>query len=150
MKALAEDLNICSRRGLSERFDSTIGAGTVLMPFGGKYQMTPIQAMVHKVSTEKKETSTCSLMSWGYNPFIAEKSPFHSAYLAVVESVTKLIATGASFEDVYLTFQEYFEEPGKERSRWGKPLAALLGAFMAQKNLGIAAIGGKDSMSGTF
>ena len=150
MKALAEDLNVCSRRGLSERFDSTIGAGTVLMPFGGKYQMTPIQAMVHKVSTEEKETSTCSLMSWGYNPFIAEKSPFHSAYLAVVESVTKLIATGASFEEVYLTFQEYFEKPGKDPSRWGKPLAALLGAFMAQKNLGIAAIGGKDSMSGTF
>ena len=150
MKSLAEDLNVCSRRGLSERFDSTIGAGTVLMPFGGKYQMTPIQAMVHKVSTEEKETSTCSLMSWGYNPFIAEKSPFHSAYLAVVESVTKLIATGASFEEVYLTFQEYFEKPGKDPSRWGKPLAALLGAFMAQKNLGIAAIGGKDSMSGTF
>ncbi len=150
MHALAEDLNVCSKRGLSERFDSTIGAGTVLMPFGGKHQLTPIQAMVHKVSTEKKDTSTCSLMSWGYNPFIAEKSPFHSAYLAVVESVSKLIATGAAFEDVYLTFQEYFEKPGKDPSRWGKPLAALLGAFMAQKDLGIAAIGGKDSMSGTF
>ena len=150
MRALADDLNVCSRRGLSERFDSTIGAGTVLMPFGGKHQLTPIQAMVHKVSTEKKNTDTCSLMSWGYNPFIAEKSPYHSAYLAVVESVSKLVATGAKFEDVYLTFQEYFEKPGKEPSRWGKPLAALLGAFMAQKNLGIAAIGGKDSMSGTF
>jgi len=150
MHALADDLNVCSRRGLSERFDSTIGAGTVLMPFGGKHQLTPIQAMVHKISTEKKDTATCSLMSWGYNPFIAEKSPYHSAYLAVVESVSKLIATGAEFKDVYLTFQEYFEKPGKDPSRWGKPLAALLGAFMAQKNLGIAAIGGKDSMSGTF
>ena len=148
--ALAEDLNVCSKRGLSERFDSTIGAGTVLMPFGGKNQQTPIQAMVHKVSVEKKDTKTCSLMSWGYNPYIAEKSPYHSAYLAVVESVSKLVAAGAKFEDVYLTFQEYFERPRKERDRWGKPFAALLGAFKAQVELGIAAIGGKDSMSGSF
>jgi len=147
---IAVDLNICSKRGLSERFDSTIGAGTVLMPFGGKYQQTPIQAMVHKVSVEKRHTDTCSLMAWGYNPFIAEKSPYHGAYLAVVESVCKLIATGASFEEVYLTFQEYFERPGRDAKRWGKPLSALLGAFKAQKELGIAAIGGKDSMSGTF
>ena len=147
---LAADLNVCSKRGLSERFDSTIGAGTVLMPFGGKYQQTPIQAMVHKVSVEKKDTKTCSLMSWGYNPYIAEKSPYHSAYLAVVESVSKLIAAGAKFEDVYLTFQEYFERPRKEAARWGKPFAALLGAFKAQVELGIAAIGGKDSMSGSF
>ncbi len=149
-RALAEDLNVCSKRGLSERFDSTIGAGTVLMPFGGKNQQTPIQAMVHKISVEKKHTDACSLMSWGYNPFIAEKSPYHSAYLAVVESVAKLIATGAKFEDVYLTFQEYFEKPMKDPARWGKPLAALLGAFRAQMEYGIAAIGGKDSMSGSF
>lgn len=147
---LAQDLNVCSKRGLSERFDSTIGAGTVLMPFGGKNQRTPIQAMVNKVSAEKKDTATCSLMAWGYNPFIAEKSPYHSAYLAVVESVAKLVATGAKFEEVYLSFQEYFEKPMKDGRRWGKPLAALLGAFMAQKGLEIAAIGGKDSMSGTF
>ncbi len=147
---LATDLNICSKRGLSERFDSTIGANTVLMPFGGKYQQTPIQAMVHKVAVEKAHTDTCSLMAWGYNPFITEKSPYHGAYMAVVESVCKLIATGASFNEVYLTFQEYFERPGKDSKRWGKPLAALLGAFKAQKELGIAAIGGKDSMSGTF
>ncbi len=149
-KALAEDLNVCSKRGLSERFDSTIGAGTVLMPFGGKHQKTPIQAMVHKVSVEEKHTDTVSYMAWGYNPMIAEKSPYHSAYLAVVESVCKLVATGASFEDVYLTFQEYFEKPMKDGRRWGKPLAALLGAFRAQVELGIAAIGGKDSMSGSF
>ncbi len=149
-KALVSDLNVCSKRGLSERFDSTIGAGTVLMPFGGKNQRTPIQAMVQKVSQEKKDTSTVSFMSWGYNPFITEKSPYHGAYLAVIESVSKLIATGAKFEDVYLTFQEYFERPGKDATRWGKPLAALLGAFTAQKDLGIASIGGKDSMSGTF
>ena len=149
-KALAEDLNVCSKRGLGERFDSTIGAGTVLMPFGGKHQLTPIQAMVQKISVEKKHTDDCSLMAWGYNPFCAEKSPYHSAYLAVVESVSKLIATGASFEDVYLTFQEYFERPGKDGKRWGKPLSALLGAFKAQLDLGIGSIGGKDSMSGTF
>ncbi len=149
-RALASDLNVCSKRGLSERFDSTIGAGTVLMPFGGKHQKTPIQAMIHKVSVEEKHTDTVSYMSWGYNPMIAEKSPYHSAYLAVVESVCKLIAAGASFEDVYLTFQEYFEKPMKDGKRWGKPMAALLGAFRAQVELGIAAIGGKDSMSGSF
>ncbi len=147
---LANDLNICSKRGLSERFDSTIGAGTVLMPFGGKNQLTPIQAMVQKISVEKKHTDNCSLMSFGYNPFITEKSPYHGAYLAVVESVCKLISTGGKFEDVYLTFQEYFEHPGKEPKRWGKPLSALLGAYKAQMDLGIGAIGGKDSMSGSF
>ena len=149
-KALADDLNVCSKRGLSERFDSTIGAGTVLMPFGGQNQLTPIQAMVHKVSVEKKHTNDCSVMTWGYNPYITEKSPYHGAYLAVVESVAKLVAAGAKYEDVYLTFQEYFERPNKDAKRWGKPLSALLGAFEAQKNLGVAAIGGKDSMSGTF
>ncbi len=147
---LAEDLNICSKRGLSERFDSTIGAGTVLMPFGGKNQLTPIQAMVNKVSVETKHTNTCSVMAYGYNPFVSEKSPYHGAYLAVVESVSKLIAAGSKFEDVYLTFQEYFEKPLKDGKRWGKPLSALLGAFMAQKDYEIAAIGGKDSMSGSF
>lgn len=150
MFRIAQDLNTCSKRGLSERFDATIGAGTVLMPFGGKNQQTPIQAMVHKVSLEKGHTDDCSVMSWGYNPFITEKSPYHGAYLAVVESVCKLVATGASFEDVYLTFQEYFHRVGKDPKRWGQPTAALLGAFKAQKDLKIAAIGGKDSMSGTF
>ena len=150
MEKTASDLNICSKRGLSERFDSTIGAGTVLMPFGGKNQRTPVQAMVQKISVEKKHTDDCSLMAWGYNPFITEKSPYHGAYLAVVESVCKLIATGAKFEDVYLTFQEYFEKPGQDGKRWGKPLAALLGAFEAQKELSIGSIGGKDSMSGSF
>ncbi len=148
--ALADDLNICSKRGLSEQFDSTIGAGTVLMPFGGKNQLTPIQAMVQKISVEKKHTDDCSVMSWGYNPFITEKSPYHGAYLAVVESVSKLVATGAEFKDVYLTFQEYFERLKKDKKRWGKPLAALLGALRAQIDLKTASIGGKDSMSGSF
>ena len=150
MMAVATDLNTCSKRGLSERFDSTVGAGTVLMPFGGKNQLTPIQAMVQKISVEKKHTDDCSFMAFGYNPFITTASPYHGAYLAVVESVCKLIASGASFADTYLTFQEYFERLGKDPARWGKPMAALLGAFKAQMNLGIGAIGGKDSMSGSF
>ena len=149
-KALVSDLNVCSKRGLSERFDSTIGAGTVLMPFGGKTQTTPIQAMVNKVSVESGDTDTASVMAYGYNPFIFEKDQFHGAYLSVVESICKLVAAGAKFEDVYLTFQEYFEHPGRTPERWGKPLAALLGAFRAQLDFEIAAIGGKDSMSGTF
>ncbi len=149
-KKTVSDLNICSKRGLSERFDSTIGAGTVLMPFGGKNQLTPIQAMVQKICCEKKHTDDCSVMSWAYDPLIAEKSPYHGAYVAVVESVCKLIAAGADINDTYLTFQEYFEKPGADGKRWGKPLAALLGALEAQKDLGIAAIGGKDSMSGSF
>jgi phosphoribosylformylglycinamidine synthase len=120
------------------------------MPFGGKEQLTPIQAMVHKISVEKGHTDTVSLMSWGYNPYLTESSPYHGAYLAVVESCAKLVATGAEYSDVYLSFQEYFEKPMKDPKRWGKPLAALLGAFKAQMNLGVAAIGGKDSMSGSF
>ena len=150
MLRIATDLNTCSKRGLSERFDASIGAGTVLMPFGGVHQQTPIQAMAHKISLESGHTDDCSVMSWGYNPFITEKSPYHGAYLAVVESAAKLIASGASYEDVYLTFQEYFLRVGKDAKRWGQPTAALLGAFKAQKDLKIAAIGGKDSMSGTF
>jgi phosphoribosylformylglycinamidine synthase len=150
MNALVSDLNVASQRGLSERFDSTIGAGSVLMPFGGKYQTTPAQAMAHKISVSDRNASTASLMAWGYNPMIAEKSPYHASYLAVVESVARLIASGASFREVYLTFQEYFEKPLRDPVRWGKPLSALLGAFEAQMDLGIASIGGKDSMSGSF
>ncbi len=147
---LVTDLNVCSRKGLSERFDSTIGAGSVLMPFGGRYQQTPIQAMVHKIPVETGNTNTCSLMAWGYNPFIAELSPYHGAYLAVVESICKLVATGAEYTDVYLSLQEFFEKLGSNPQRWGKPAAALLGAFSAQMDLGVGAIGGKDSMSGSF
>ncbi|MBQ6311961.1 MAG: phosphoribosylformylglycinamidine synthase [Lachnospiraceae bacterium] len=147
---LAGDLKTCSRRGLAERFDSTIGAGTVLMPFGGKYQLTPAQTMVQKVSVQEKETDTVSLMAYGFNPYISEKSPYHGAYLAVVESVCKLIAAGASFKDIYLSFQEFFGSPKDDPRRWGLPLAALLGAFKAQIDLGVGAIGGKDSMSGSF
>ena len=146
----AEDLNLCSHRGLSERFDSTIGAGTVLMPFGGRRQLTPIQAMVHKISVERGHTDDCSLMAFGFDPYLSERSPYHGAYLAVVDSVAKLVASGASFENVWLSFQEYFAKPGRDPKRWGKPLSALLGAFRAQMDLGVGAIGGKDSMSGSF
>ncbi|MBO4289200.1 MAG: phosphoribosylformylglycinamidine synthase, partial [Lachnospiraceae bacterium] len=149
-RTVAEDLNICDRRGLSERFDSTVGGRTVLMPFGGKNQMTPIQAMVHRLPEDVKKTDDCSFMAWGFDPFISEKSPYHGAYLAVISSVAKLIATGADIKDTYLSFQEYFEKPGTDGTRWGKPLSALLGAFEAQMGLGIGAIGGKDSMSGSF
>ncbi len=150
---LVQDLNSCSKRGLSEMFDSTIGGGTVLMPFGGFKQRTPIQAMVNLISVPPRPsgyTDTCSIMAYGFNPFISEASPYHGAYLAVIESVSKLIATGADFKDIYLSFQEYFEKLGDDSKRWGKPLAAVLGAFVAQMDLGIAAIGGKDSMSGSF
>ncbi len=149
-KKVASNLNTCSKKGMSEKFDSTVGAGTILMPFGGKNQLTPIQSMVHKIPLEVGNTDDCSLMAWGYNPFLSSASSYHGAYLAVVESVAKLIATGASFEDIYLSFQEYFESPRKDGRRWGKPLAALLGALKAQMGLEIGSIGGKDSMSGTF
>ena len=150
MESVSADLNSCIKRGLVERFDSTIGTGTVLMPFGGKHQLTPSQCMVHRVSVEKGHTDDCSFMAWGYDPYISEKSPYHGAYLAVVESVSKMVAAGAKFEDVYLSFQEYFERLRTDAKRWGKPMAALLGAYRAQMELGIAAIGGKDSMSGSF
>ncbi len=150
IKGVAGDLNTCSQRGLSERFDSTIGAGTVLMPFGGMNQLTPIQAMVHKISKESGDTDTVSFMAWGYDPFVTSASPYRGAYLAVAQSVAKLAAAGASLDDTYLTFQEYFEKPQGQPDRWGKPLAALLGALQAQWDLGFGAIGGKDSMSGTF
>ncbi len=150
MLNMASDLNCCSKRGLSEEFDSTIGQGAVQMPFGGKNQRTPVQAMATLISVEKGHTDNISLMSWGYDPFISAASPYKGAYLAVVQSASKLVAQGAPFRDVYLSFQEYFEKPGEDPKRWGKPFAAVLGAFKAQKGLEIAAIGGKDSMSGTF
>ena len=147
--AMAADLNVCGQKGLSERFDSTIGAGTVLMPFGGKRQLTPIQTMVAKLPV-LGETTTCSGMAYGFNPYVMEQSPFDGAYLAVCESVAKLVAAGFSRKDAYLTLQEYFERLGSDPMRWGKPLAALLGALAAQEALGVASIGGKDSMSGSF
>ena len=149
MRALAGSLACCSRRGLSERFDSTIGAGTVIMPFGGKYQRTPAQVMAAKIPVLRGETDCCSVMSYGFDPYRTEADPYRGAYCAVVESVAKLAAAGCPLDQCYLSFQEYFERLGKQPRRWGKPLAALLGAMQAQLDLGIASIGGKDSMSGS-
>ena len=148
--ALMGNLNVCSQKGLIEKFDSTIGAGTVLMPFGGVYQMSPSQAMAAKIPVLKGETNTCSLMGWGYNPDISSRSPYHGAMLAVVESIAKVVAAGGTYKKCWLTFQEYFERTQNDPKRWGKPLAALLGAFKAQLEMGCGSIGGKDSMSGTF
>lgn len=147
---LMSNLNVCSQKGLAERFDSTIGAGTVLMPYGGKYQLTPTQAMAAKIPVLKGETDTCSIMGWGFNPYITDKSPYHGAMFAVIESIAKVVAAGGSYKKCWLTFQEYFERTQNNPTRWGKPFAALLGAFKAQLELGCGAIGGKDSMSGTF
>ena len=149
MKNMVGDLNICSKKGLSERFDSTIGAATVLMPFGGAYQLTPQNAMVAKLPGDG-ETSTCSGMAWGFNPYLMEADQFAGAYLSVVESIAKLVAAGFEHKRAYLSFQEYFERLRTEAERWGKPTAAVLGALMAQVDLGAGAIGGKDSMSGSF
>ena len=149
MHALVSDINVCSSKGLVERFDSTIGAASVLMPFGGERQLTPAQAMVAKFPVQG-ETATTSGMAWGFNPYIMEKDQYRGAYLSVVESVAKLIATGFERRSMYLTFQEYFESLRDEPERWGKPTAALLGSLMAQLDLEVGAIGGKDSMSGSF
>ncbi|MEE8680908.1 MAG: phosphoribosylformylglycinamidine synthase [Olsenella sp.] len=149
MDSLVRDLNVASNKGLSERFDSTIGASTVLMPFGGKTQLTPAEAMVAKLPV-MGETTTCSGMAWGFNPYLMSADQFRGAYLSVVESVAKMVATGFAHKDLYLTFQEYFEKLRDVPERWGKPTAALLGSLMAQMDLGLASIGGKDSMSGSF
>lgn len=143
-------LNVCSQKGLVEMFDSTIGAGTVLMPFGGKNQMTPAEGMAAKIPVKKGETTTGTLMTFGFNPDISMNSPFHGAVNAVVEAASKTVAMGGDYRKIRLTLQEYFEKPGKDPISWGKPFSALLGAFYAQMNMKIPAIGGKDSMSGTF
>ncbi|MBW3091535.1 phosphoribosylformylglycinamidine synthase [Bifidobacterium sp. 82T10] len=149
LRAVVTDLNVASNKGLSECFDSTIGAGTVLMPFGGRRQLTPNEAMVAKFPVFG-ETTTASAMAWGFNPYIMSANQFTGAYLSVVESLAKLVAAGFEHEKAYLSFQEYFEKLRDEPERWGKPTAAVLGALMAQIDLGAGAIGGKDSMSGTF
>lgn len=148
--SLLSDLNVCSQKGLVEKFDNTIGSNTVLLPFGGKYQRTPIQGMVAKIPVLDGKTTTSSIMTFGYNPKIGKWSPFHGALYAVVESICKLVAVGGDYKKARLTFQEYFEKLGKDSTKWGKPFAALLGAYYAQKEFEIPAIGGKDSMSGTF
>ncbi len=144
------DLNVCSKKGLVEMFDSSIGASTVTMPFGGQTQLTPIQTMVAKIPTLDKESDLCTMMSYGFDPYLSSWSPFHGAVYAVLQSVAKIVASGGDFHKIRLTFQEYFEKLGDDPRRWGKPFAALLGSYNAQKGFGIPSIGGKDSMSGSF
>lgn len=144
---LLRDLNVCSKQGLAERFDGTVGAHTVLAPFGGKRQRTPSQVMAAKICDE---SDLCSVMSWGFDPAISSRSPFDGAYIAVVESLCKLVASGCDLSKAWLTLQEYFGKPEHDPQRWGLPFGALLGALKAQLDFGVAAIGGKDSMSGSF
>lgn len=143
-------LNVSMQKGLVERFDATIGAGTVLMPFGGKYQTTPAEGMAAKIPVLNGESKDATLMTYGFNPDMGMWSPYHMAYYSVIEAVTKLSAMGGDYKKARLTLQEYFERLGKDKNKWGKPFSALLGAYQAQMDLGIPAIGGKDSMSGTF
>ena len=149
-KETLQDLNSCSQKGLVERFDSSIGAGTVLMPYGGKYQLSPQEGMCARIPTLKGYTNTGTIMTFGYNPEIAVWSPFHGAVYAIVESITKYVAIGGDYKKAWLTLQEFFERLREDSLRWGKPFSALLGAYYAQEKLGIAAIGGKDSMSGSY
>lgn len=143
-------LNAASQKGLIERFDSTNGSGTVLMQLGGKYKLTPQEGMVAKLPVLNGETTTCSIMTCGYDPYLSSWSTFHGGYYAVIESIAKIVALGGDFRKVRLTFQEYFERLGDNPAKWAKPFTALLGAFFVQKGLDIPSIGGKDSMSGTF
>ncbi|MEG2361466.1 MAG: phosphoribosylformylglycinamidine synthase [Christensenella sp.] len=147
---LLADLNICSQKGLTEMFDGTIGAGSVTMPLGGKHQLTPVQAMCAKIPVDDTDSKTATLMSFGMDPYLMSKSPFLGSVYALLLSEAKLAAGGGNLKDSWITLQEYFERLGDEPERWGKPLAALLGAYYAQKEMGVAAIGGKDSMSGSF
>lgn len=144
------DLNVCSKKGLVEMFDSSIGAATVTMPFGGKYQLTPIQTMIAKLPVLKGKCDTVTMMSYGFDPYLSSWSPYHGAVYAIISSVAKIVAAGGDYKKIRFTFQEYFRRLGNDPKRWGEPLAALLGAFDAQMKLGLPSIGGKDSMSGTF
>ena len=150
---MAEDLNVASQKGLVEMFDSSIGASTVLMPFGGKYQMTPSDVSIQKIpifDNNAKEINTASAITWGYNPSIMKWSEFHGGIYSVIESMSKLVSVGADYKNIRLSFQEYFEKLGQDAKKWGKVYSALLGTIYAQTEFDIPAIGGKDSMSGTF
>ena len=150
LRDLVQDLNICSQRGLREGFDATAGGGTLLNPLGGRRQRTPAQVMAAKIPLLKGETETCTLMSFGFNPFLSSRNQYAGGYLSVLESVAKIVAAGGDLSQCYLSFQEYFARLGDDPRRWGQPFASLLGALAAQLDLGLASIGGKDSMSGSF
>lgn len=145
-----EDLNVCSQKGLVEMFDSSIGAATVTMPYGGRYQMTPTQTMIAKLPVLNGDTDAVTMMSYGFDPYLSSWSPYHGAVYSVLSSVAKIVASGGDFTKIRFTFQEYFRRLGTDKKRWGEPMAALLGAYEAQMQLGLPSIGGKDSMSGTF
>ena len=145
-----KDLNVCSQKGLVEMFDSSIGAGSVLMPYGGKYQLTETQAMVAKLPVLKGKTDTVTMMSYGFDPYLSSWSPYHGAVYAVIESVARIVASGGDYSRIRFTFQEYFRRMTEDPHRWSQPFAALLGAYSAQLGFGLPSIGGKDSMSGTF
>ena len=147
---LLKDLNVCSQKGLVEMFDSSIGAGSVLMPYGGKYQLTETQSMVAKLPVMNGKTDVVTMMSYGFNPYLSSWSPYHGAVYAVVESISKIVAAGGDFSKIRMTYQEYFRRMTEDKTTWGEPLAALLGAYAAQIGFGLPSIGGKDSMSGTF
>ena len=144
------DLNVCSQKGLVEMFDGSIGAGSVFMPHGGKYQMTETQSMVAKVPVQNGKTETVTMMSYGFDPYLSSWSPYHGATYAVTESVAKIVATGGDYKKIRFTFQEYFRRMTEDPKRWSQPFSALLGAYAAQIGFGLPSIGGKDSMSGTF
>ena len=148
--ATLSDLNVCSQKGLVEMFDSSIGAGTVLMPYGGKYQLTPIQTMVAKLPVLEGKCDTVTMMSYGLDPYLSSWSPYHGSHYAVLSSVAKIVAAGGDYHKIRFTFQEYFRRLGNDPKNWGEPMAALLGAYEAQMSLSLPSIGGKDSMSGTF
>ena len=150
MTAMLKDLNVCSQKGLVEMFDSSIGAGSVLMPYGGKYQLTETQSMVAKLPVLKGKTDTVTMMSYGFDPYVSAWSPYHGAIYAVTQSMAKIVAAGGDYKKIRFTFQEYFKRMTEDASRWGQPFSALLGAFDAQLGYGLPSIGGKDSMSGTF
>ncbi len=148
--SLLSDLNVCSQKGLVEMFDGSIGAGSVLMPFGGKYQLTPTQTMVAKLPVAEGKTDVVTMMSFGFDPYLSAWSPYHGAVYAVVDSIAKIVAAGGDFSKIRMTFQEYFQRMTEDSRTWGQPFAALLGAYDAQMGFGLPSIGGKDSMSGTF
>ncbi|MCM1253183.1 MAG: phosphoribosylformylglycinamidine synthase [Clostridium sp.] len=148
--ALLHDLNVCSQKGLVEMFDASIGAGSVYMPYGGKYQLTQTQAMVAKLPVLEGKTDTVTMMSYGFDPYLSSWSPYHGAIYAVTESMAKIVANGGDYKKIRFTFQEYFRRMSEQPQRWSQPFAALLGAYRAQMEYGLPSIGGKDSMSGTF
>ena len=147
---MLSDLNVCSQKGLVERFDGSIGAGSVFMPFGGKYQLTETQSMVAKLPVLEGHTDTVTMMSYGFDPYLSSWSPYHGAVYAVISSVAKIVAAGGDYRKIRFTFQEYFRRMSSDPTRWSQPFAALLGAYNAQMGFGLPSIGGKDSMSGTF